>query len=167
MSVSDLQRRFNDAFEYRDGKLYWKINTNKSKNLIGKEAGCFSSGSYGTVNLDKNAYCIHRVVFCMHTGEWPTVVDHINGDYKDHRIENLRAADHSTNNMNKVAQSNNTSGTKNVCWNKEHKRWAVQIQKGGKRVFSKLFDDLELACLVALEARNKFHGKFANHGVSV
>lgn len=160
-----LQKRFLEAFVYRDGKLFWKVNTNKSKNLIGKEVGCKTSGLYGSVNLDKKAYCIHRVIYCMHTGEWPKVVDHINGDYADHNIENLRSADHSTNNMNKAAQANNTSGAKNVCWNKEHKKWAVQIQANGKRVLSKLFADFELACLVAEEARNKFHGKFANHGV--
>jgi hypothetical protein len=29
-----------------------------------------------------------------------------------------------------------------------------------------MFDDLELAQLVAHEARDKFHGAFANHGVN-
>jgi hypothetical protein len=156
-----LQQRFNEAFEYRNGKIYWKINTNKSKNLIGKEAGCKSSGAYGSVMIDKKAYCVHRIIYCMHTGEWPEVVDHINNDPQDHRIENLRAANHSTNNMNKSPQSNNKSGVKNVCWNKPHQKWSVQIQANKKRVFSKLFDDLELAELVAIEARAKYHGEFA------
>lgn len=156
-----LQKRFNEAFEYRDGKLFWKINTNKSKNLIGKEAGCNKGHMYGTVMLDKKSHCVHRVIYCMHTGEWPQVVDHINNDPKDHRIENLRAANHSTNNMNKPAQANNKSGCKNVCWSSVHKKWVVQIQVAGKRVFSKMFKDFEFAELVAIEARNKYHGEFA------
>ena len=159
-TADSLQNRFLEAFDCRDGKLYWKINTNKSKNLIGKEAGC-NKHTYGTVMLDKKSYCVHRVIYCMHTGEWPEVIDHINNNPKDHRIENLRAATHSTNNMNKVAQSNNTSGIKNVCWNKTHNRWSVQIQAQGKRVFSKMFKNIELAELVAIEARAKYHGEFA------
>lgn len=160
-----LQQRFNEAFEYRDGKLYWKINTNKSKHLIGKEAGCKSSGEYGCVNLDSKSYSIHKVIYCMHTGEMPIVVDHINLVRDDHRIENLRAADHHTNNYNKGVQKNNKLGMKNICWSKQNKKWWVQVRAKGKTVVSKMFDDLELAQLVAYEARDKFHGAFANHGV--
>jgi hypothetical protein len=155
-----LQRRFNEAFEYRDGKLFWKINTNKSKNLIDKEAGC-NKHTYGTVMLDKKSYCVHRVIYCMHTGEWPQIVDHINNDPKDHRIENLRAATHSTNNMNKSAQSNSKTGIKNLCWSNTHQKWLVQIQKNGKKMFSRMFKDFELAEFVAEEARRKYHGEFA------
>jgi hypothetical protein len=160
----NLSDRFNEAFEYCDGKLFWKINTNPSKKFIGKEAGCSSSGAYGVVNLDKKSYSIHKVIYCMHKGEMPIVVDHINGDYKDHRIENLRAADHHTNNYNKGFQSNNKLGIKNVCWNAQNKKYWVQVRANGNNVVSKMFDDLELAELVAIEARDKFHGEFANHG---
>ena len=160
----ELAKRFNEAFEYRDGNLYWKINTNKSKKLIGKEAGCASSGEYGVVNLDGKAYSIHKVIYCMFHGEMPIVVDHINRIYKDHRIENLRAADHCTNNYNKQTQTNNKLGVKNVCWSKVHNKYLVQITKDRKKVFNKYFDDLELADLCAHMAREKYHGEFANHG---
>ena len=159
-----LQKRFNEAFEYRDGKLYWKINTNKSKKLIGKEAGCKTTGAYGSVNLDSKAYSIHKVIYCMHKGIMPTIVDHINLIRDDHRIENLRAADHHTNNYNKGVQKNNKLGMKNISWNKQNKKWWVQVIANGKKVVSLMFDDLELAQLVAYEARDKFHGAFANHG---
>lgn len=156
-----LQKRFLEVFDCVDGKLFWKINTNKSKSLIGRQAGCNKGHAYGTVCLDRKSYCVHRVIYCMHTGEWPEIVDHINNDTKDHRIENLRAATDTQNKFNKPAQANNKSGVKNVCWSTAHKKWAVQVQAHGKRVFSRLFADLELAELVAEEARRKYHGKFA------
>lgn len=163
--TSELAKRFNEAFEYRNGALYWKINPNKSKKHIGKLAGYNKECSnYGVVMLDKKSYCLHRVIYCMHTGEMPVVIDHINGNYKDHRIENLRAADHHTNNYNKGVQSNNKLGIKNVCWNKQNKKWWVQVRAKGKTVLSAMFDNLELAELVAIESREKFHGAFANHG---
>jgi hypothetical protein len=163
---SVMAKRFNEAFEYRDGKLYWKIMTNPSKKLIGKQAGCKSSGQYGVVNLDRQSYSIHKVIFCMHHGYMPEVVDHINRVRDDHRIENLRAATHSTNNFNKVTQKNNKIGIKNVCWSKQNSKWLVQLMQNRKKVVNLYIEDLELAQLVAMEARNKYHGAFANHGVT-
>lgn len=159
-----LSDRFNEAFEYRNGDLYWKINVNKSLKRMGKKAGCKSTGKYGIVSLDNNSYSIHKVIFCMHNGWMPEVVDHINLVRDDNRIENLRAATHVTNNYNKSVQKNNKIGVKNVCWHKSNKKWIVQITQNKKRVFKAYFKDLELAELVATEARNKYHGEFANHG---
>jgi hypothetical protein len=159
--TTTLAKRFNEVFEYRDGQLYWKINTNKSKNLIGKLAGGPKKRAYGLVTIDSKSFLIHRVIFCMFHGYLPKQVDHIDGNPQNHRIENLRAATSSTNNMNRGAQVNNRSGIKNVCWNKTHKRWSVQIQKNKKRVYTGMFDDLELAELVAHMAREKYHGEFA------
>lgn len=160
----DLTKRFNEAFEYRNGELYWKIMTNPSKKLIGKKAGCKSSGAYGVVNLDGQAYSIHKVIFCMHNGFMPEIVDHINGDKSDHKIENLRAATHQSNNWNRVTQSNNKLGLKNISWHKQNQKYWVQLAKNGKKIVSVFVEDLELAELVAIEARNKYHGEFANHG---
>jgi hypothetical protein len=159
-----LAKRFNEAFEYRNGELYWKIDTNKSLKKIGKKAGCKSSGAYGVVNLDGQAYSIHKVIFCMHNGFIPEIVDHINGDKSDHRIENLRAATHQSNNWNRVTQTNNKLGKKNISWHKQNQKYWVQLAKNGTKIVSVFVEDLELAELVATEARNKYHGEFANHG---
>lgn len=164
-AATGLAKRFNDAFEYRDGKLYWKINTNKSKNLIGKEAGCKSSGEYGVVNLDSKAYSVHKVIYCMFHAEMPVVVDHINGIYGDHRIENLRAADHTTNNYNKGFQKNNTSGVKGLTWNKQAKLWQACVSYKGKNRFLGYFKDKEDGAEFVALARDMLHGSFANHGV--
>jgi hypothetical protein len=159
-----LAKRFNKSFEYRNGELYWKIDTNKSLKKVGKQAGCKSSGGYGVVNLDGQAYSIHKVIFAMHNGFIPKIVDHINGIKNDHRIENLRAATHQSNNWNKVTQSNNKLGKKNISWHPQNKKYWVQLAKNGTKIVSVFVEDLELAELVATEARNKYHGEFANHG---
>ena len=106
---------------------------------------------------------------CKNTGLWESQrlvlqLDHINGNKSDHRIENLRAATHSTNNFNKVVQSNNKLGMKNISWHHQNNKWWVQLVQNKKKVFSFFTEDLELAELVAIEARNKYHGEFANHG---
>lgn len=55
-------------------------------------------------------------------------VDHINQDKTDNRVENLRWATHSTNQMNRGAQKNNKTGEKNIHWDTERGSWRLEIQ---------------------------------------
>ena len=55
-------------------------------------------------------------------------------------------------------------GYKNVHWDKKTKCWIVKLQKNKRVEYFGYYQDHELAGLVAEEARNKYHGEFANHG---
>lgn len=92
-------------------------------------------------------------------------IDHINNKTYDNRIENMRLATVSENNQNALMRKDNTSGVKGVSWNKRDKVYAVAISINGKRKMFGTFVDFELAELVVNEARDKFHGKFANYGI--
>lgn len=46
---------------------------------------------------------------------------------------------------------------------KHQKKWAVTLQFNGKTKHIGVFEDLEFADLVAQEARDKFHGKYARN----
>ena len=116
-----------------------------------------------SVEIDHKSYSVHRLVWLMHHGVLPEFLDHINGNKLDNRIENLRPATKSQNNQNKRLYSNNTSGVKGVCWHKRIKKWQVNVRVNGKQKSFGFFDDIELAELVASEARNKLHGQFARH----
>ena len=54
----------------------------------------------------------------------------------------------------------NKSGSKNVHWNKQRNKWTVMIRVDKKQKYIGLFEDLELAELVATEARDKYHKEF-------
>jgi len=58
----------------------------------------------------------HRVVWYFHNrdSDMPPVLDHIDGNKKNNRIENLRAVSHSQNRMNSDGLSNATSVMKGV-----------------------------------------------------
>jgi len=104
---------------------------------------------------------VHRLIFLLEYGYLPPEVDHINGDRQDNRIENLRPATRSENQCNRPALASNTSGYPGVSWHKKSKAWCVRVMKNGKTVVQQYFKDLELAGLVAIEARAKYHGVYA------
>ena len=147
------QDQFDKYFYYQDGVLYSKRR--KSWSSIEKKP-------YAKVRVNGKTYGIHVVIFALHHGFVPETVDHINGNPADNRIENLRAATNQQNLWNQ--QRNSSTGVKNVSFHKQTNKWQVRIRTLTKRLFLGLFEDLELAELVAIEARNKYHGEFANHG---
>lgn len=153
-----------EMLEYRDGELYWKKpNTNRLK--PGDKAGSMSNCGYHHTMVKGTLYKTHRLIFLMFYGYLPECVDHINCITTDNRIENLRAATKAENCRNSRKQRDTKSGIKNVHWRGQAKMWRVQLTLNNKAVRIGMFKDKELAELVAYEAREKYHGKFANHGV--
>ena len=151
---------FKEYFEYKDGQLYWKKSTNK-KIKIGQIAGCITNKGYLTIKVNKKPYLAHVIIFAMHHGYFPKEIDHIDCNKLNNKIENLREATREQNQWNRKIQSNNTSGCKGVYWSNRDKTWRVAIRFNKKINHLGSFKDFELAELVAVEARSKFHGNFA------
>lgn len=62
---------------------------------------------YRTGNHEKGTlrtHYLHRVIYEMAHGFCPKIVDHINGDRSDNRLENLRPASKSLNNRNRASE---------------------------------------------------------------
>jgi hypothetical protein len=151
-------------FEYRDGALFWKVSNNNFIQ-VGQQAGTSVNDSgYHIVGIGGKTYRLHRIVFMYHYGYFPKNVDHIDGDRANNSIENLRPADDFENSRNSRISKRNKSGVKGVCWANHVNKWLVQVRQGNSKKYLGLYDDLELAELVAIEARNKFHKEYANHG---
>jgi hypothetical protein len=160
------KERLHQLFDYKDGNFYWKLNKGRAKK--GDKANRLTDGRYEQIKFDQELHWFHRAVFVYHYGYLPQTIDHINGNKLDNCIENLRPASYSENNANIGLRSTNKSGIKGVCWNKAKNAWRVSIynkQLGIK--YQKDIKDFELAELVAMEARNKYHGEYANNGLGV
>ncbi len=159
MSVNDFtltQEYLHEIFNYKDGELFWRKN--------GKKAGTLDSpNNRYQVQINRKFYKLHRIIFIMFYGYMPKEIDHIDGNPSNNKINNLRQATSSQNNYNQKIPKTNTSGIKGVSWDKNRNKWHVQVISEKKVVFQKRFDDIELAEFVAIEARNKYHGKFARH----
>jgi hypothetical protein len=159
MACVNLSKQYiQELFDYKDGNLYWKVaRSNCIK--VGQKAGC--GKPYEVVNLDRKIRNVHVLVWVYHYGPPNGLIDHINRNPLDNRIENLRIVTVSQNALNRPKQANNTSGFKNVSWHKYKKKWRVRVKVAKKELHIGYFDDIELAELVAQEARDKYHGRYA------
>lgn len=155
------KEQLHKLFDYKDGQLFWKMP--KRKNKIGTLAGTVTARNYTRVQVGKKIYYAHRIIFMMHYGYLPAEIDHIDNNPANNCISNLRAASHKQNMLNRKLSSNSTSNHKNVNWKQAANKWVVRIVVAGKRKTIGYFEDIELANLVAQEARNKYHGAFARH----
>lgn len=153
-----------EAFDYRDGELFWKPWTTQKGTLAknsGKLAGYMSHDGYWKVGFKGKTYYAHQIVFLMHNGYIPTIVDHADHDTTNNRIENLRAADKVTNACNSKIPSNNTSGVKGVTWSKAAQKWQASIVYSRRKVYLGVYDDINDAANIVNAKRAELHGEFS------
>jgi hypothetical protein len=136
------------GYKYIDGKLYKEV---------GHEAGY----GYRRVSINGVRYLVHRIIYFMHHGSEPEVVDHIDRDTTNNSIENLRAATKAENAYNCSVRADSSSGFRNVSWHSQKLKWRVMLMRGNKRKSYGFYDDIEEAALVAETARKDNYGDFA------
>jgi hypothetical protein len=156
------QERLKELFDYQDGALIRRKDGRSAVIAMGVKR-------YERVSVDGKIQALHRMIYLWNHGHLPKTLDHIDGNRANNKIENLREATQHQNCLNRKHQTTSKSPYKNVYLqpptkNAEWKRnWVVSLNVAGKRKYIGSFEDLELADLVATEARDKFHGQFARH----
>lgn len=154
-SIADLHR----LFECRDGVLVRRV-TQSQKARAGMIAGNLAGTGYLQVMALGAPLLVHRVVWAMTHGAWPThKIDHINGCRTDNRPENLREATQSQNLMNRGACKSNRLGVKGVSMTASGK-YAVRVSKDRKTSFIGTFDSLDVAKGEYALAAKRLHGDF-------
>lgn len=153
-----MKQRIKKLLEYRDGKLYWKVQ--RGRCVVGSEAGAIAVNGRVYVQLDGKKHLAHRIVWIMHNETCPEFLDHIDGNPLNNCIENLRPATKAQNAMNRVVKSDNKLGVKGVC--KRKNKYAAQIYAEGKNIFIGLYDSVSEAAEAYKQAANKHFGEFAH-----
>ena len=159
--LNELRQMLLDAFEYRDGHLYWKKKkyVRKPKSPVGR----LNKGGYRNVTLNYKCYYAHRITFLMHHGYLPKFVDHIDGNKDNNKIENLRAATQSENLHNSKRNKRSTTGHKGVKWSKQKQKFIGIVRSNYKEYYAGAYNTIEEAAKATIELRNKLHGAFAKH----
>lgn len=158
------QERLKFLFKYRDdGNLIWK-NPLSNRCEAGDIVGYLEKDGYRRVWIDGEKHYFHRLIYQFHNGELSSgfVVDHIDNNKSNNRIENLRVSTPKGNSQKRKQQSNNTSGLSWVSWNKNAKKWqADYTDENGKSKNLGYFTNKYHAYHIAAEATSRIKG--SNH----
>lgn len=119
------QERVRELFEYKDGDLIRKCNKSSAKK---GEIAASIDGRYTRARVDGVLIRNHRIVWLYHHGYLPeNGVDHIDGNGKNNRIENLREVSQ-TCNMRNARYNKGKSGIKGIYACRKTGGWQVQIK---------------------------------------
>jgi hypothetical protein len=122
-----------DSFYYDETSpscLRWAENRYSAKNnswlsrKIGDVAGSLNKQGYWRLNLNGKSYLAHRVIWQLSNGEIPEgfVVDHIDKNPSNNRLENLRMVPIAVNSRNSSLYSTNTTGVNGVIYSEQPER---------------------------------------------
>ena len=145
---------------YREGSLYWHSPVGRA--TASRKIGSKTRNGYLIVNwpfpTGRRKLLVHRLVWLMFNNTLPPLIDHINRNKDDNRIENLRPLSFAENARN--------------CGDKHHKydlprgvtiqraRYKAQIKLNGKTTHIGIFDSSEEAAT----AYTQFVAKLRNKG---
>jgi hypothetical protein len=168
--------QFKDIIRYEPetGNLFWlprsseyvhhtRVNSWNSRNA-NRLISTIDSKGYVFCSVLGKQYRAHRVAWLLVYGEWPDVIDHINGVRTDNRLINLRSVNSHTNHLNQKLNSKNTSGVSGVYFNKNKGIWCAQMKfKGRTYHLGSTTDFFDAVCMRKSEERRL--GFSLTHGV--
>ena len=136
--------------------------TNKGRNKVkGKVAGSLTNHGYLQTSYKNKKLRLHRLVWIYMYGIIPDgyVIDHINQDRADNRIENLRLVTSRENSKNCKMSKNNTSGHTGVSWDKSKNAYIVTVGKKFIGRCKDIDDAIKLRESSVDKEYTKIHGK--------
>ena len=109
---------------------------------------------YRMVNALGRKYLAHRIVWLITTGSWPSIIDHIDGDRGNNRIDNLRSVDAKCNMQNRyTAQRHKASKLPIGVYSRGRRfRACIRLEDGTQKNLG-TFDTPELAHAAYLGAK--------------
>lgn len=143
-------------FSYDDGQLIWRVSPSRCVKA-GQRAGYHHKLSgYRNLMVQKKHYAEHRCVWVWHNGTIPDglVVDHINNDRTDNRIENLRLLTTRQNTSRRGKVRPDQEGLP-PCIYKARRRYQVRIYRNGQQHYLGGHKTLEQAIAV----KEAFHAE--------
>ena len=171
-----------DIIEYRDGVLYYKVSIGRKKagdvigNLYRPSKGSAKRGrkKRWRLKFKGKEYYRARVVWTLFNGDTEKMIDHINNNTLDDRIENLRECTNAQNQANRW-ESKSKTGVKGLRRPKFKRRdgsyhvvYVGVVDHNGRRHCTSRSPDTEEGKAKAIQAlrelRASLHKEFTHHG---
>lgn len=157
-----------EMIRYEGGQIYWtKAYQDKRKKRFDTPAGSTTSTGYRilrvTIDGVKRSFAIHRLIWWLVNDEWPLMLDHINRNRSDNRIENLRKATESENSRNRTINRNNKSGFQSVS--KYRKNYRFVFSYNDLKIYKYGYETPEAAALARDTLCHLLYGDFAVYNI--
>ena len=151
------QERLKEILSY-DPKTGIFINITQRAQCIKKgSAAGWNDNEYIRIEIDNKPYRAHRLAWLYMTGGFPeSQIDHINRIKHDNRFCNLRSVSNKENSLNKILQSNSTTGYIGVSFVKRLKVYRAYITIDGKQKSLGYYNDIHDAVKSRHEANLKY-----------
>lgn len=135
---SELRRLFHHEQDYHKGVLIRLVST-YSRAQVGDIAGGLSGDGYILVGIGAKRYKLHRIAWAWHGRELADgmVIDHINDDKLDNRIDNLQQITVSENSQKaafKARTARSSSSYRGVILRKRDSCWRARVHFNGKNI---------------------------------
>lgn len=155
-NIFDLSNEYGIGYTIKGEPFYFDLDDyDKVKEYYWRSD---SNGYLKSRNKDRDVY-LHRHLMKEDLQE-NLVVDHINGNPKDNRKENLRVTTQGQNSYNHKKRNNNTSGVTGVCFNKNKMKWQATIKYNKKQIFLGYFKEFDDAVKTRKEAEEKYFKEY-------
>lgn len=124
-----------EHFDYNPAGFLIRKKKAAQNHRLGAIPGTKHHAGYVLIKIKNRMEMYHRVVWLWHNEKMPKIIDHINRNKADNRIENLRAATVRQNASNRSLNSRNKHGFLGVFKPKDSPHtFAFTVQYNGNRV---------------------------------
>ena len=134
----------NLRYDSETGNLLWttpSLRGRRNRDLVGANTGSGYMGFLGYIDRKPFYYSNHRVVWFLNYGSVPKMLDHIDGDRVNNRVENLRPTTNGLNQRNRLSYG--------ICKFKgvtiDYGKYRCRANKGGKLIHVGIFKTPEEA----------------------
>lgn len=131
-AIAEMRRRF--KYDPETGKLY---NRKTGRELKGK-----TLEGYLTARFDGTACYVHRLIWCIEYGREPQhVIDHIDRNKQNNRLDNLRDVTMRENTLNRDIKPNKDTGRTGISLDHRGKRFYYHVWLNRKHHYFKTLAD--------------------------
>lgn len=157
------QQRLRELVHYDPVTGHFVSRVDSCRRKAGARLGSNNGNGYLRINIDGRMYYAHRLAWFYCYGQWPQVVDHIDGNLQDNRISKLRAGVASQNVANSKLSKANKSGSKGVSLDRRG-RWRATITHNRRQIHLGTFTTKAAAATAYLKAAAEIFGEFGTDG---
>lgn len=140
---------------YVDDEVFWRISPHRWQ--AAKHRNTFYAVRSICIDGRRTTIRMHREIMMSFPGE---MIDHVNRNGLDNRVQNLRVATAQQNAFNRKGQKNNVSGYKGVSFHEKSQKYYARITISGITKTLGYFDTPEEASKVYNQAANEYFGRF-------